>query len=288
MLLDNHNTYQDKLNIKEGVVAFSLKDFDRDENSFTHFSHNNFYGIIWSGSNSYEHEVNGKKIIIPKNHFLYLAPNVSQHFISQSTVVDAYYIAFKEEFYSRSIEDNIRLENSRLFSSNFINSIENKICTELFFLNNFIEYFASRFEDVLYIQLVHNLLERVLLNGKIAVKDSESKTAHDDYDVEIATKFKKLLQSNVNENRQVTFYIDQLFVTKRRLDKATQVVFNKSAKQLITDELMKNAKIMLANSGMSVKEIAFELSFFQETNFTAFFKKNAGVSPTVFRQNTLN
>ena len=288
MLLDNHNTYQDKLNIKEGLVPLRLNDFNREENSFIHFSNNNFYGIIWSGSTSCEHEVNGKIVVIPKNHFLYLAPNLSQHFIPQDTNVDSYYIAFKEEFYSRSIEDNIRLENSRLFSRNFINAIENKICSESFFIKNFIEYFVYSFNDVLSIQLVHNLLERILLNGKIAVKDSESKTAHDDYDVEIATKFKKLLQSNVNENRQVTFYIDQLFVTKRRLDKATQVVFNKSAKQLITEELMKNAKIMLANSGMTVKEIAFELSFFQETNFTAFFKKNEGVSPTVFRQNTLN
>lgn len=287
MLLDNHNTYQDKLNIKEGIVAFSLYNFDCDENSFVKFSKNNYYGIIWSGSKSYKHEVNGKVILIPENHFLYLAPNVSQRLISHDVNVDAYYIAFKEEFYSRSIEDNIRLENSRLFSSNFINPIDNKICSDTFFYTHFIKFFTSSFDDALSVQLIHNLIERILLNGKIAVKDSESQMAHDDYDVVIATKFKKLLQSNVNENRHVSFYIDQLFVTKRRLDKATHVIFNKSAKQLITDELMKNAKIMLANSGMSVKEIAFELSFFQETNFTAFFKKNEGISPTVFRQNTL-
>ena len=64
--------------------------------------------------------------------------------------------------------------------------------------------------------------------------------------------------------------------------------FKKSAKEMIVDELMKNAKILLANSKMSIKDIALDLNFLQETNFTAFFKKNSGISPTKFRQNTPN
>ena len=182
----------------------------------------------------------------------------------------------------------MKLENSTLFSRDIINIVENTICSAPIFEANYLQYFFTAFENELDMKLAHNLLERIIINGQMETFDMQSQFIQDDFDVELATKFKKLLQENVNENKQVSFYIDKLFITKRRLDKATQIVFGKTAKEMIVEELMKNAKILLVNSKMSIKDIALELNFLQETNFTAFFKKNTGISPTKFRQSTPN
>ncbi len=286
MILCENDVYS-KTGIDKGVTVFELNSCIEDEKWLDQFSKNNYFGIIWSGSKKISHIINNKEITIPKNHFLYIAPGVNQRF-SKLDKNDAHFIVFKQEFYSKSIEDSLKLENSTIFSLALINVIENNICSAPIFRTNYIHYFFNNYETELDVRLAHNLLERIILNGQIETFDLGNQYVKDDFDVEIATKFKKLLQDNVNEHKQVSFYIEHLFVTKRRLDKATQIVFYKSAKEMIMEELIKNAKIMLSNSKISIKDVALELNFLQETNFTAFFKKNTGISPTKFRQNTPN
>lgn len=283
MLFSDRNVYN-KLIFDVGLTAFELNDTSQVEELREEFSIEEYFGIIWSGSKKFIHKINGKDYTVPKNHFLFISPHLKQDFVKQTCRTDAYYIVFKQEFYSKSIEENLKLENSTLFSRDIINIVENTICSAPIFESNYVQYFFTAFENELDIRLAHNLLERIIINGQIEAGDLKSQFIQDDFDVELATKFKKLVQDNVNEHKQVSFYVDHLFVTKRRLDKATQIVFEKTAKDMIVEELIKNAKILLVNSKMSIKEIALELNFFQETNFTAFFKKNTGISPTKFRQ----
>lgn len=285
MIFNNGNLYE-KMNIDAGLAVFELGNYFENEEWLHFFSKNDNYGIIWSGTKKINHIINGKEMIIPKNSFLFIAPNIQQKFIKQSSKCDACYIVFKREFYSKSIAENLKLENSILFSPEHVNIVENNICSAPIFESNYIQYFFRTLNTDLDIKLAHNLLERIILDGQMQMFDSGQQFINDDYDVEIASKFKKLLQQNVNEYKQVSFYIDRLFITKRRLDKATLIIFKKSAKEMIIDELMKNVKIMLANSKMSIKDIALELNFLQETNFAAFFKKKTGISPSKFRQNT--
>ncbi|WP_413531574.1 helix-turn-helix domain-containing protein [Empedobacter brevis] len=285
--MDNSNVYNTK-SFEIGLTAFELNHINAIEDWNDKFSISDYYGIIWSGSKKFYHIINNKEYILPKNSFLFIAPNVIQDFIKQPSRSDAYYIIFKQEFYSKSIEDNLKLENSTLFSRDLVNIVENNICSAPIFENNYIKYFFTSFENELDIKLAHNLLERIIINGQMETFDIQSQFTQNDFDVELATKFKRLLQDNVNEYKHVSFYIDKLFITKRRLNKATQIVFGKTAKEMIVEELMKNAKILLMNSKMSIKDIALELNFLQETNFTAFFKKNTGISPTKFRQSAPN
>ncbi|WP_291047863.1 MULTISPECIES: AraC family transcriptional regulator [unclassified Empedobacter] len=287
MLWNNRKVYNN-LVFDVGITAFELNDILHTEKLRKELSVDEYFGIIWSGSKKFVHKINGKEYSIPKNHFLFIAPNISQEFVKQTTRTDAYYIVFKQEFYSKSIEENLKLENSTLFSRDIINIVENTICSAPIFEANYLQYFFTAFENKLDMKLAHNLLERIIINGQMETFDMQSQFIQDDFDVELATKFKKLLQENVKENKQVSFYSDKLFITKRRLDKATQIVFGKTAKEMIVEELIKNAKILLVNSKMSIKDIALELNFLQETNFTAFFKKNTGISPTKFRQSTPN
>lgn len=283
MLFKDLNVYNELI-FDVGITAFELNDVVQVENLRKEFSIDEYFGIIWSGSKKFIHKINGKDYTIPKNHFLFIAPNINQDFVKQIACTDAYYIVFKQQFYSKSIEENLKLENSTLFSRDIINIVENTICSAPIFKSNYLHYFFTAFENELDIKLAHNLLERIIINGQIETIDLRAQFVQDDFDVELATKFKKMVQDNVNEHKQVSFYVDHLFVTKRRLDKATQIVFGKTAKDMIVEELMKNAKILLVNSKMSIKDIALELNFLQETNFTAFFKKNTGISPTKFRQ----
>lgn len=54
--------------------------------------------------------------------------------------------------------------------------------------------------------------------------------------------------------------------------------------QYLLDKRIQLAKLLLANSVKSVKEIAYELGFTDEFYFSDIFKKKTGVSPSIFRR----
>ncbi|WP_313376485.1 helix-turn-helix domain-containing protein [Chishuiella sp.] len=283
-MIINNNSFR-LMSIERGLAVYKINNYMQDHNWIDKITSNNYFGIIWSGNKCFKHLLNNEEVAIPKNYFLFIPPNSNQEFIDNG-YSEAYYIAFKQEFYSKSIEDNLRLENDQLFLKDSINLIENKICSAPIFEKYFLNTFYQEIRNELDNKLFHNLLERIILNGQFETELVDKKIIKNNYDIEIASKFKELLQNNVNENRHVSFYTDLLFVTKRRLDKALNIVFDKTAKEMIISQLIKNSKILLTSSKMSIKEISIELNFPQETNFTAFFKKNTGISPSQFRQKT--
>jgi len=287
MILDENNVNHLSFE-KNGFKMFSLDEYLKYGDSAPELISEKVFTIIWSGSKKYIHFVNGKQYDLPKNSFLYLSPNVKQKFVKQSTKSDGYLMLFKEEFYAHSISESINLQNSLLFSINHIQPIKNQIATEHVFKNLFIKSLVSVNFSEIEKRLQRNIVERILLNGKAFLNSIDIKLKDEDYDVKIATKFLNLVQKNVHQEKLVMYYTDQLFVTKRRLDKATIKVYNKTAKELIVDELVNKSKILLAHTNKPIKDIALELNFMQETNFTAFFKKNLGISPSVFRQNAPN
>ena len=243
------------------------------------------YVILWSGPKKIFHEVNQVRIEIPKNHFIYLAPNKPQKFLENSMNTGSFLFVFKYEFYARTTVDSINLRNCFLFFNRekFI-TFQNNISNEIVFKHVFINPILAGADEKYFFRLKHNILERILLNGKIELNEKEIDVKDNDFDILLASKFKELLEENVAIEHKVSFYENKLFVTKRTLDKATLKLYNKKAKRMIIDELINKSKALLIHTNMQIKEIATELNFLQETNFTAFFKKNTGVSPKIFRE----
>ncbi|MGH1543026.1 MAG: AraC family transcriptional regulator [Arenicella sp.] len=58
--------------------------------------------------------------------------------------------------------------------------------------------------------------------------------------------------------------------------------------QYVIDERIKAASTMIAESNKSITEICFTLGFSSQSAFTNVFRKKTGMSPTEFRQNSLN
>ena len=73
-------------------------------------------------------------------------------------------------------------------------------------------------------------------------------------------------------------------ITARRLQQAVAESVGKTPKQLIDDRLLLEAKRLLVYTNHSIKEIGFQLGFEEPTNFSRFFRKQAGHSPAEFRK----
>ncbi len=80
------------------------------------------------------------------------------------------------------------------------------------------------------------------------------------------------------------FYADKLGLSSRYLYQIVKSVTNQTPKQVINGYLMESSRRLLLTTTHSTSHIAEILNFPDQSSFGQFFKRNAGVSPTEFRQ----
>ena len=95
--------------------------------------------------------------------------------------------------------------------------------------------------------------------------------------------FKDLLEENFNEWHSAKEYAAALHITSDHLSKVLKSLTGRSTKEHIQGRITTAAKRMLYFSELSTKEIGYELGFSEPANFSAFFKKCTGESPSAYR-----
>lgn len=100
---------------------------------------------------------------------------------------------------------------------------------------------------------------------------------------ELSKQFILLVGTHFKESREVQFYADKLFVSRKHLTKVVTEVLKKSPKLIISDAVILEAKVLLKNPNFTVSEVANVLNFSDLSIFNKFFKKTTGFSPRNFK-----
>ena len=82
----------------------------------------------------------------------------------------------------------------------------------------------------------------------------------------------------------VSFYIDLLNISEKRLNQATSNTFSKTPKEMINDRIIQEAKRYLTFTNKSIKEIGVSLNFEDPSYFIKYFKKITTKTPIEFRK----
>ncbi|MGM9739534.1 MAG: helix-turn-helix domain-containing protein [Candidatus Cryptobacteroides sp.] len=101
---------------------------------------------------------------------------------------------------------------------------------------------------------------------------------------EIYGRFRKLLQDNVKERHDVSFYAETLCITGRYLASVTSAVSGRPPKEEIDECLLREARILLTFSELSVQQISDKLHFPDPSHFGRFFKRMTGITPLAYRK----
>ncbi len=100
----------------------------------------------------------------------------------------------------------------------------------------------------------------------------------------ILKSFRHLVDSRHTTWHQTSEYADELGVTPDHLNRVVKSLVGKTAKEYIQSRIVLTAKRMIYFTELSAKEIGFQLGFTEPANFSAFFKKQTGISPSRFRK----
>ncbi|MEO1652023.1 MAG: helix-turn-helix transcriptional regulator [Bacteroidota bacterium] len=100
----------------------------------------------------------------------------------------------------------------------------------------------------------------------------------------LAAEFQLLLQAHFLTETTVEAYAKLLHLSANHLSQSIKLATGQTAKSLINQRRLEEAKYLLAYTPASISEIAFHLSFRESTHFSKFFKKGLGYSPQDYRQ----
>ncbi|AXF84889.1 Arabinose operon regulatory protein [Ephemeroptericola cinctiostellae] len=131
--------------------------------------------------------------------------------------------------------------------------------------------------------LLRHQLNALLVRLRLADELFAFKVDADEIRAARFKRFRLLLESHFETEHQIGFYADQMGLSHKTLNRLCLQMVNASAKSLITDRLVLEAKRLLVHTTLPIQSIGDVLSFDEVSNFVKLFKKHTQSTPKQFR-----
>jgi AraC-like DNA-binding protein/quercetin dioxygenase-like cupin family protein len=136
-------------------------------------------------------------------------------------------------------------------------------------------------DDVRQAMLAHGLavllLQLALVDPSIGASTAPARTH------EAFTWFRDHLEERFREWHKVAEYADRLGYSSRTLNRLARLHTGLTAKQLVDERVLLEAKRLLSHSDAPAAEIAEQLGFDDASNFSSWFRRQADTTPGAFR-----
>ena len=159
-------------------------------------------------------------------------------------------------------------------ATQYFKLIDNVIYTNSEYRNTSISYLLT---SVFY--LIGGMLKQ-RLDAEADNDENVPSTRHK----RVFENFVELVEKHHNKERSVSFYADKLCITPKYLSQIVKTVSGFSAPELISKYVILEAQHLLRHTDLSVKEIADQLNFPNQSFFYKYFKTHTGYTPNSYRQ----
>lgn len=100
----------------------------------------------------------------------------------------------------------------------------------------------------------------------------------------VFTQFIKLVEENCRQERRVSWYAQQLCITPKYLSELVKQCSKRTPNDWIDNYVTLEVRNMLKNSNKSVKQIAEDMHFPNQSFLGKYFKERVGMSPSKYRR----
>jgi len=267
-------------------------DFDTEEIEHNLMPHlHDFYSIFWIESGEATHATEFVEYTLKADTILFVPPGLKHRmYIDQS--VNGTYMLFNEEFIQYNQKNHVPLKEYRLFNNPNFKSLITIAPENRQKLKNITDFIFEELTspDTYSQDIVLNLLHFFLLESR-RIFDRQN---HADMEIPSETpdstiiQFKLLIENNYQTQKNVSAYAELLNMNPSCLNEVTKRTTGITAGELIRNRVIDETKKLLFSSGMSGKEIAFELGFDDPAYFSRFFRKYTGSTLKEFREHSRN
>ncbi|MBW3519057.1 AraC family transcriptional regulator [Flavobacterium sp. NKUCC04_CG] len=244
-----------------------------------------FYAICLCTRGSIQINVDSKQYRISAKGLLISAPSTVIRFLNSTKDFRMQLLFFDKNFLLKNITNPFFIEKLDLFQNTSFSVIQ---CSEINSnrLSKLFDYLletarrTGHFIDDLVRTVIFNLLlELAQVVGGELESDRGSCNGNN-----LFLKFKQLVQEDVGGHKDVTYYAEQLFITNKYLIKVVKAASGKTPHQIIDEQLLKEAFVLLSNPELNFTAVAYQLNFSSVSAFGRFFRKYAACSPSQYRK----
>lgn len=100
----------------------------------------------------------------------------------------------------------------------------------------------------------------------------------------IFTEFIRQVEQNFKHERKVSWYATRLCITPKYLSETVKLASHRTPNEWIDNYVALEIRVMLKNTNKSIKEIADEMNFPNQSFLGRFFKEHVGMSPSEYRK----
>ncbi|HEY4326704.1 MAG TPA: helix-turn-helix transcriptional regulator [Mucilaginibacter sp.] len=246
-----------------------------------------FYHLVLFTEGAGTHTIDFESFPVTPKQIYFMVPG-QVHSWNFDGKVDGYVINFSTSFFQSFLLKSDYLENFPFFSgtpADAVIELPELLQAEIIGL---FEKLIKLSEDNRRMSV--DLIKTIMLQLFILI--ATEKLAHHpsnltSYNYTLLKNFQKLIDLNFTTMKLPKEYAEMLFITPNHLNALCKVALDISAGEVIRNRVVLEAKRHLINLDLSVTEISYRLGFADNSYFTKFFKKQAGITPEDFRNKQL-
>ncbi|TPN87208.1 helix-turn-helix domain-containing protein [Aquimarina algicola] len=229
-------------------------------------------------------------------HSIYFTNPSNYRTFSWEKIEEVYLITFDETFLKQYIRQDIYSEfpfllteiiSPKIASDQFYNETEN------IYLQIHKEYTEQSLDKY---QIIGHLLAILLYKIKAYFWEDYNPIYEGNRSSQIVKSFKKslekhyrdLIERKTEQVFRIQDYADTQNLHPNYLGNIVKTKTGKSISTWIADKTIVEAKSLLQNSSMPIKEIAYVLGFSETAHFSNYFKKHVNISPIQYRKEQNN
>lgn len=245
----------------------------------------NFQEILWIRSGKGWHAIDGQELPIQPNTF-YLIAKGQVHQLISGIDLDGLVIRFSDAFLPNFLSQEMGHYQTVLFNNVTINHTLPIQPAALPNFERLMQQLLAEFNDEANEnqEVLRHLLTALLIKlGQVQHKQMHDGQMAVDQNTQLFHRFTLLLEEQFSQTHAVQDYARALNITPRQLSVITRQFMGRTAKHLIEDRLLLEAKRLLTFTNLSVKEIAHQLGYKDPSHFSKMFKKKTQTSPQAYK-----
>jgi len=246
-----------------------------------------FFNLMYVTNGTGQHYVDFDWYPIKENSLVFMSKEQLNAF-DFSTDFNGFCLLFTEDFFIEIFSKVSKAFVFRLFNPQLFSPVV-QVPSNADVLD-YIKLFKKEYDKgcILNQKAVLNSLFTILLSKIEQNTSNEHKVLNNTGKSVLFQKFITLVEANYMQQKQALFYANKLAISYKYLNEVCKETVGKTAKTVIDNFIVLQAKRNLANSNIKSSELSYKLGFDDPTNFTKYFKKHTGLTPKAFKLSVLN
>jgi AraC-like DNA-binding protein len=267
-----------KIDIKNKLdegLTFKVSRFKEQIKKTKPHKHDEYYELIFLSQGEGFHCIELEKYMVLTPNFYFLKPG-QLHYWQFTSIPKGFVILFNDNEFN-AVNENVLIDLIRKLTD----TTRLKIQSDKYPIHLLEEIYNEFQNNTQYSkEIIHGLLKALF--GKL-LQVKEENPNNQTQSQPIFERFMTFLVKECPRLHKVNEFADLLNITPQNLNIICRKQTGKSASEIISNQLLLEAKRYILHTDNTINEIAEILSFTDASNFVKFFKKHENITPIQFR-----